>query len=250
MSVLSNLFVCILTLSLIFLNTATAQQAESSLTESMREALQKEIHDYILSHPEIVYQALERLQEQQVKQQKVRRETVITELKKRIETDSMIPVSGNQQGDVTIIEFFDYNCGYCKSVVDILSTRMAADGQLRVAFIEFPILGKASVYAARVALAAAKQGRYEAFHFALMRNRGRLNREVVRSHAEQIGLDWAQVERDIKTPEITQAIERNQALAQNLGISGTPVFIIGDELVPGAITEITLKSLISKARES
>ncbi len=159
-------------------------------------------------------------------------------------------MGGNPNGDVTLVEFFDYQCGYCKSVVDRVAGTVAKDKNVRWVFKEFPILGPVSVYASRAALAAHRQDKYQELHLAMMRSRGKLTEQKVLRFAAEAGLDVARLEADMKTPEIATLIERNMALAEALNVRGTPAFVIGDVVVPGAIDAATLNRLIAAARGS
>jgi len=237
----------LLAASLLF-GTAAPALAEDALSNEQRKAVQEEIRAYILANPEIVLEALQTMQQRERQAEAERQKQAIGGLQKALADSPLLPVIGNPDGDVTVVEFFDYNCGYCKSVVDRLANRIEADPKLKVIMVEFPILGEASVYAARVALAAEMQGKYEDFHFALMRARGRLSVEKIRATAEEVGLDWSKIERDMKAPEVEKTIQRNYELADSLGVSGTPAFVIGDELVPGAIDEDAMARLIAQAR--
>lgn len=246
---IKTLFVSAATAVLLLFAAAAPAQADNALSAEQRKAVQEEIRAYILSNPEVVLEALQTMQQRERQAEAERQKKAIGGLHAALAESPLLPVIGNPDGDVTVVEFFDYNCGYCKSVVDRLANRIEADPKLKVVMVEFPILGEASVYAARVALAAEMQGKYEDFHFALMRARGRLSVEKIRATAEDVGLDWATVVRDMKAPEVERTIQRNYELADALGVSGTPAFVIGDELVPGAIDEDAMARLIERARQ-
>ena len=158
------------------------------------------------------------------------------------------PVGGNRDGDVTVVEFFDYRCGYCIAMAPRLETLLEADRALRFVYKEWPILGPMSEFAARAALAARRQDRYEDFHAALMRLRGRLTEATVLDAARRLGLDPERLRADMRAPEIDRALDDNRALAAELGITGTPAFVIGDRLVPGAVPLGELKAVIAAAR--
>ncbi|MEX0696252.1 MAG: DsbA family protein [Dongiaceae bacterium] len=160
------------------------------------------------------------------------------------------PVGGNRGGDVTVVEFFDYRCGYCIAMAPRLETLLEADHGLRFVYKEWPILGPMSEFAARAALAARRQGRYEDFHSALMRLRGRLTEATVFNAARRLGLDPERLRADMKSPEIDRVLRDNRALAAELGITGTPAFVIGDRLVPGAVPLGELKAVIAAARSA
>ena len=163
--------------------------------------------------------------------------------------DPESPVGGNRDGDVTVVEFFDYRCGYCIAMAPRLETLLDADRGLRFVYKEWPILGPMSEYAARAALAARRQGRYQDFHAALMRLRGRLTEATVLDAARRLGLDPERLREDMKSPEIDRALDDNRALAAELGITGTPAFVIGDRLVPGAVPLGELKAAVAAARD-
>ncbi len=164
-------------------------------------------------------------------------------------SDSASPVGGNPDGDVTVVEFFDYQCPYCKRIFPSIQALLAEDRNLRYVFKEFPILGKESIFAARAALAAQRQGKYLEFHAALMPAKGKLTETRVMRLAESVGLDVDRLRRDMADGTIDAMIRRNLDLADGLGIFSTPVFIIGDTQVPGAVEVDTLKTLIARARQ-
>ncbi len=162
--------------------------------------------------------------------------------------DPESPVGGDRDGDVTVVEFFDYRCGYCIAMAPRLETLLEADRGLRFVYKEWPILGPMSEFAARAALAARRQGRYEDFHSALMRLRGRLTEATVLDAARRLGLDPERLRADMKSPKIDRALRDNRALAAELGITGTPSFVVGDRLIPGAVPLGELKAVIAAAR--
>lgn len=164
-------------------------------------------------------------------------------------SDPTSPVGWNDDGDITIVEFFDYQCPYCKAVVPTLAQLKKEDEGIRYVYKEWPILGPVSEVAARAALAAEQQGRYEPFHEALMSLPGKFKEADIMKVAESVGLDVARLRRDMIAPEIQEALARTRALATALGITGTPAFIIGDNIVPGAVDINRLKALIKQARE-
>ena len=163
--------------------------------------------------------------------------------------DPASPVGGNPDGDVTLVEFFDYQCPYCKTIFPSIQALLAEDRNLRYVFKEFPILGRASVFAARAALAARRQGKYLEFHTALMPAKGKLTEARVMRLAKTAGLDVDRLRRDMADGTVDATIRRNLELADGLGIFSTPVFIIGDTQIPGAVEIDTLKVLIARARQ-
>ena len=163
--------------------------------------------------------------------------------------DPASPVGGNPDGDVTLVEFFDYQCPYCKTIFPSIQELLAEDRKLRYVFKEIPILGRQSVFAARAALAAHRQGKYLEFHTALIPARGKLTETKVMRLAEKVGLDMDRLRRDMADRAIGDMIRHNLELAVALGIDGTPAFIIGDTQIPGAVEIDTLKALIARARQ-
>jgi len=148
------------------------------------------------------------------------------------------------------VEFFDYRCGYCKQTFPEVMKAVEADGNIRLVLKEFPILGADSFLAAQAAIASIEQGKYLEFHTALMSSRGGLTMERIRSIATDVGLDLEKLEADMKKDAVRAVVEKNYALAKQLGISGTPAFVIGDEFIPGVISSEQMQALIAAARES
>ena len=156
----------------------------------------------------------------------------------------------SKQADITIYEFFDYNCGYCKSVVRTIMDILSEDKKINFVFVEFPILSEQSYFAAKAALASKNQNLYNKFHLSLMKINGRVNEEKVFSTAKKIGLDIDQLKKDINSPEIEQQLVKNREIAKLLGLNGTPAFIIGNIIYPGALNLNNLKKIIKQFRES
>jgi len=156
-------------------------------------------------------------------------------------------VGGNPKGDITVVEFFDYNCGYCKRVAPTVSAVLNNDPNVRIVYKEFAILGPQSLVAARAALAAKRQGKYHEFHDAMM-SAEQADGDSVTATARALGLDYEKLVKDMEDPKITEQLERNYRLATALGINGTPAFVIGDRLVPGAVDETTMMEIIAAER--
>jgi protein-disulfide isomerase len=175
---------------------------------------------------------------------------VLNDRRSEIFDDPATPVGGNPHGDVTVVEFFDYRCPYCKQVQPALQTLLDRDHKLRFIYKEMPVLGAASVVAARAALAAQRQGKYEAFHAAMMGMKGQITEETVDKIAGSVGLDVEWLKQDMAASEIVRALRANVALAHALNIHGTPGFIIGNRIVAGALDLDTLKNMIAAARNS
>ena len=174
---------------------------------------------------------------------------VIAQRRDDILRDPASPVGGNPNGGVTIVEFFDYNCPYCRRVAPLLEDIEQADRDLRFVYKEFPILGPNSVFAARAALAAARQGKYVAYHKAMMRSPEPITADSALAITISIGLDADRLRKDMDDPAIAAAIDRNLDLAQALRINGTPGFVVGDNVFLGALPPATLQALIDRARK-
>jgi protein-disulfide isomerase len=223
--------------------------AQDSSAPSADPALEQAIRDYILAHPEVIAESLQKYQQQQEEAQKQARAQAVKDLKPQLVSTPASPVLGNPSGDVTVVEFLDYRCPYCKAMHQPIADMIAADGNVRVVIKEFPILGDDSLFAARAALAAGKQGKYAEMHAALMTFKGKLNAKDVESTAAQLGLDVVRLKDDMAAPEVDQELQQNYNLAESLGINGTPAFVIGDTLIPGALKLEDLKAHIAKARD-
>lgn len=202
----------------------------------------------ILENPEIIRQAIDLLRQNEEASATMQAQALLQSERDRLERDPNAPVLGNLNGDVTIIEFFDYNCPYCKRATAELNTLLAQDTGVRVVLREWPILGEASVYATRASLASRNQGKYGEFHQALMAAKGRLAPANVMAIAQTVGLDTQRLKVDLQAPEIDQHIETSMQLARALNFSGTPAYVIGDAIAPGMISADDLQSMVSQAR--
>jgi protein-disulfide isomerase len=207
------------------------------------------IHDYLMKHPDVLIAALREAEAKMKRDDDAKASQAVAVHRSEVFGDPQTPVGGNPQGDVTLVEFFDYRCPYCKEVEPSLETMLKQDRKLKLVYKEFPILGPVSVTAAHAALAARAQGKYQAFHTAMMAARGNITDDTVYRVAGSIGLDVAKLKRDMAGPEVAQAIKANMKLADALDIRGTPAFIIGDKLVPGAVDLDALKTMIADARK-
>jgi protein-disulfide isomerase len=205
------------------------------------------VRDYLLREPEIVYQALQELQRRETAAEEMRRKEALASNRDTLFRHAATPVGGNPDGDVTLVEFFDYRCAYCRRVIPSMQALLNEDRNLRVVFKELPVLGPDSVRAARAALASHNQDGYVPFHFVLM-TADDLSMAGIRAAAAAAGLDPDQLEADMDSPEVLAAIEANYALANELGIEGTPAFVVGDQLIPGAVDKVRLEQLIREAR--
>jgi protein-disulfide isomerase len=232
----------------LFLSPALAQ-APTSPSSPDRAAIEKIVREYLLKNPEVLVEAMDELRRRQEVAASEASKQAIGAYRKDLLEDEATPVGGNVKGDVTLVEFFDYHCGYCKQVHEPMQTLMREDKNLRVVYKEMPILSPESRIAAAGALAARKQGKYVEMHNALMSARGKLTKDRVLAVAKEQKLDVAKLEKDMELPEIQAALNRNLQLAQQLGVDGTPAFIIGDQFAPGALPIEQLRAMVAQARK-
>lgn len=199
-----------------------------------RAAIERIVKDYFLNNPEVfldIQQALEsRMEKIQAERLKVALASNAKDLFKR----SSAPIAGNPQGDITVVEFFDYNCGYCRKAFGDMAKLIEQDKKIKLVLKELPILSKGSEDASKVALAAKLQGKYWEAHRALLTVRGELNETTALKAVEKIGLDMAKLKKDMESAEVLGEIKLVRDLAQKMGIQGTPHFLVGDRAIPGA----------------
>jgi protein-disulfide isomerase len=227
---------------------ALTQTTDAGKALVANEALQQAIHDYILAHPEVLIQSLRIAKEREENRVAEQKKALVASLKNDLVDDPNAPVRGNPSGDVTLIEFFDYRCPYCRQVEPFLQALIKNDHGLRLVVKELPILGPASVYAARVALAAYKQGKYEQFHDAVMSKRSNFDEATLLKLAEEAGVTLDRLKMDMNSPDVDAEIKRTTEIAKALRLSGTPAFIVGNEFIPGATDLETLRALVDEVR--
>ncbi len=224
--------------------------ADEGFSAEQKSAIDDMIRNYIMKNPQVILDAVQEHRARQEAAEQARQQAQLKALNEQIKQAKTSPIGGNPDGDVTIVEFFDYNCGYCKRVHGTVAKVLEKDGKVRMVYKEFPILGPESLAAARAALGVfyTAPEKYIEFHNLLMTSRGGLGEQRVMDLAEMAGLKADAVKKAMDDPRVDQEIQHNLALAQQLGINGTPAFIIGDNLVPGAIDAATLSSLIKESR--
>ncbi|MGB3556769.1 MAG: DsbA family protein [Jannaschia sp.] len=229
---------------------ALAVAAPPAIAEDFTEGeIRQLVLETIRENPEIVMEAVGILQARDEETAAAAAVSTLDERRDLLERDPNAPVLGNPDGDVTVVEFFDYNCPYCRRAGEEVAGLLEADGDVRVVYREWPILGEESVFAARAALAAREQDAYGAFHEALMGARGRVDEAVVMGIAADLGLDAERLRADMEAPEVQAHIDTSMELAQSLGFTGTPSFVIGEALAPGLVETDQLLSMVEAARE-
>ncbi|TVR09750.1 MAG: DsbA family protein [Salinarimonadaceae bacterium] len=230
------------------LGGAAAQQQRFTAEET--QAIESIVRDYLLSNPEIVHEMFAELERrEQVAREDSRRRTLETSAALLYEADDII--LGNPDGDVTLVEFFDYNCGYCKRALEDLHAMIADDPDLRVVLKDYPVLGPGSLEAARIVLAARNQlspSQAAEFHIRLMETRGLVNAERATSFARDLGLDVARLEVDANSDDVREILVTNYQLADDLGLTGTPAWVIGDQVVSGAVGKDRLAAAVQNVR--
>lgn len=227
-----------------------AGQQPTTTSENLpQDAFERRVRDYLVANPEVIVEAMKNFERKQREAEQTEAQAALATHREELLNSPESPVGGNPQGDVTMVEFFDYNCPYCRQVAPAMVEAEEDDPQLRIVYKEFPILGPNSVFAARAALAARRQNLYPQFHKAMMQVSGATDEAQVIAVAEEIGLDVEQLRTDMQDPAIDTEIERNLALARALRINGTPGFVIGEEILRGATDLQTMQRLIDQARK-
>lgn len=229
---------------------STPADADSPFSAAEREAINRMIRDYILENPEIIPEAVNILQQRRQDQAKQQVERALSDNRDQLNATGPLPVLGNPDGDVTVVEFFDYRCPYCRQVAGVALDAVKADGNARLIYKEFPILGPDSEDAARAAVAAAMQGKYLEFHKGLMNDVQQVNRDSALRLARSLDLDVARLKADMQSDKVKRVVQDTVDLGRNLGIQGTPAFIVGDQVAPGAISQQQLTEMIRQARDS
>jgi protein-disulfide isomerase len=218
---------------------ASDAPAPNAFTAAQRKELETIIKDVLLNNPEIMLEVQNALESKMDKIQAERMAVAIKENATELYRPAGSPIVGNVKGDVPVIEFFDYNCGYCKKALSEVTQLMDKDKKVRIIMKEFPILSKGSEEASRVALAAKMQGKYWEFHRAMLESQGQANEAASLRIAEKLGLDMARLKKDMASPEVKKEIDDTRQLATKMGIQGTPHFIVGDRIIAGAPENLT-----------
>jgi len=226
--------------------------AAQSFTDTQRGDIETIVRSYLLAHPEVLEEAMAELSKRQAAADAVKHESSIATNANTIFNSPRGVIIGNRDGDVTFVEFFDYNCGYCKRAMSDMLDLMKADSKLKVVLKEFPVLGQGSIEAAQVAVAVRMQDptgkKYLDFHQKLLGGRGQADKARALAAAKDLGLDMAKLEKDMTSPEAKATLEENFKLAEEMGMNGTPSYVIGKQIVVGAVGVEGLRKKISQAR--
>lgn len=205
-----------------------------AVTATGQQDFEQSVRNYLVQNPEILIEMQAVFEQRQAEARSEARKQVISDNASLIFRPEHGLIAGNPDGDVTVVEFFDYNCGYCRRAFKDLVRLIDTDKNVRVVLKEFPIFGGPSEEAARAAIAAHKQGKYFELHSALLENQGRASKETAMKLAEELGLDTEQLEKDMNSPDVDKVIKDTAALAEKMGLEGTPFYLVGDRAIPGA----------------
>jgi protein-disulfide isomerase len=221
-----------------------------NFSPAQRSDIERVVHDYLLAHPEVLQEAMTELEKRQTAAQAAKYKAAVKEHAQKLFSSPNQVTLGNPNGNVTFVEFFDYNCGYCKRAMDDMLTLLKDDPKLKVVLKEFPVLGPGSLEAARVAVAVRMQNpkKYLEFHTKLLGGRGAADEAHALAVAKDIGMNMAQIQKDAKSPEVKATLDEDFKLAEALGLNGTPSYVIGADVVVGAIGLPGLQEKINTAR--
>ena len=234
--------------------TAVPPKVETPVAFSteQKQELEKIIKNYLVSNPEVFLEAQTALEAKMEKEQAEKLKVAIAENAREIYRDPTADIAGNPNGDITVVEFFDYNCGYCKRGLHDVIKLVESDPKVRLVFKELPILSKGSEEASRVAIAAGKQGKYWDMHKAMLEAKGQMNEAAAMQVATKLGLDLEKLKKDMASPEVEAEIKKSEALAKKMGVNGTPHFLVGDRAIPGAPEDLydQLENHVTELRKS
>jgi protein-disulfide isomerase len=237
--------------ALVLVTGAIATHAQS-ISDSQRTEIERIIRDYLIRNPEVLQEAIAELEKKHATADAEKHKAAVSDNAELLFNSPHHVVVGNPQGDVTFVEFFDYNCGYCKRALEDMMALMKADPKLKVVLKEFPVLGPGSVEAARVSTAVRMQDKtgkkYLEFHQKLLAGRGQADKARAMAVAKEVGLDVARLERDMASEETRISLEESFRLAEKLGLNGTPSYVIGSDVVIGAVGLAALKEKVNSAR--
>lgn len=226
---------------------ADTAKAVKPIAAEQRATIETVVREYLLNNPSILREVMQALQVKEENERQLRAAANLQAHKSELYADPDTPTAGNPKGDVTIAVFFDYNCGYCKKTLPGLQALLVKDPSLRVVYKEFPVIGPSSLLGARAALAAHKQGKYAAFHEALIQL-PKISMEEIKILAEGLGLNYERLVKDLEDPKLMASLEQVARLATALEINGTPAYIVGDQLIPGAMDTDALAQLVANER--
>lgn len=232
-------------------HTLTAQPAAApTFTEAQKAEIENIVKDYLTNkRPEVLAEGIQNLQKREQAEAESKTKEGVNKEKNRLFNDPASPVAGNPKGSVTVVEFYDYQCGYCKLSEEGIEKLLKEDKDVRFVYKNFPVLGPVSVEAAKAGLAAAKQGKFQVFHTALMMKKEHLNSDLIYKIAKDAGLNVEKLKKDMADPALTETLNNDLKLGQDIGVRGTPMFVVSNGAVyPGALQYEQMKKAVSDAR--
>jgi protein-disulfide isomerase len=244
------IWLCRLSFALTAMLAIAGNAPAAEFSERQRGEIESIVRDYLLKHPELLQEVFGALEKKQTAAQADSQRQAVAANAEALFNSTRQAVIGNPRGRITLVEFFDYNCGYCKRALADMQTLLKSDPDLRIVLKEFPVLGPGSLEAAQVSVAVLKQGndKYLAFHTRLLSDRGPADKSKALAAAKATGLDMAKLEKDLAAPEIESTLEESYRLANALGLTGTPSYVVGEQVVIGAVGAEALKERIETTR--
>lgn len=239
-------------LALVAGSLVAAPVRAQSFNDAQKSEIGKIVHEYLVKNPEVLREAINELEKRQKAEETAQRETAIETVRSQIFDSKHQVVIGNPEGKITLVEFFDYNCGYCKKVLGDISKLAKENPDLRIVLRDFPVLGQGSVEAAQVAMATAKQlqgEKFWGFHQKLLGGRSQAGKEQALAAARDAGVDMGKLEKDMKSPDIRAGYEEVMQVADKLALTGTPSWVVGKEVIVGAIGYAELNGKIANYRK-
>jgi protein-disulfide isomerase len=231
---------------------APGASSADEFSKPQRDEVERIVREYLVAHPEVIQEAMSELEKRQTAAEVEKRKSAVKQYSQALFSSPRQVVLGNPTGNVTFVEFFDYNCGYCKRAMDDMLTLLKDDPKLKIVLKEFPVLGPGSVEAAQVAVAVRMQDKtgkkYLEFHQKLLGGRGEANKARALAVAKDVGLDMARLDKDMASPEVKATLQESFKLAEALGLNGTPSYVIGDNVVVGAVGLDALKEKVNASR--
>ena len=226
---------------------ASLAKKVTPIADTKRSAIEAVVKDYLLKNPAIVREALQALERQEAEAKAAQITAAVAKNRDALQRNPDSPISGNPNGDVTLVEFFDYRCGFCQRVGPAIAELLERDKNVRVVYKDLPILGPDSMLAAKAAIAANKQGKHGIFHTLLLSAESQ-NEESIKAIAGKVGLDVAKLFADMEAAATIKQIEENSRLAGELDIQGTPAFVLGNQVLPGAVDLESMVRLVAAER--
>ena len=248
---LSSPTICLAFLVTIYLlTTIESARSETTFTNAQKNQIKEMIGEYLNENPELLMDAIRGIREHNEKAQESKTRSAINSFKDHLRRDTNFPTIGKKNASVLIVEFFDYRCGYCKRVLTDIEALLSDDSDIYFVFAEYPIIGEDSLILSKVAVAIWLKWpeHYIKFHSLLMETRGSINLDNALAIASKLNINITTLQNVMLSNEVDQVIKRNYDIAKSLNINGTPAFLIGDKIIPGAIDYFTMQSLVQEAR--